>query len=331
MTGKMNQIWNFEFILRTTAKFVWPCSMFIFIAGQLTICFAQDLSSSSGCVQPSYYSKWSMPASVDARRLAQHPQEPNHSSSPLPFSALPPVDPRLMETCLGHSQSANQTNAEFIPAAPQAAESASPNPSAPADKLQSSFRDIASFVSNQFNKLLGRPSDATKGPDIKRMLGALSLVLGCYFGLVWLMGMWSPRSSRPLPPAIIEVLGKTPFGKGQYLQLVRLGSKLLLLLESNEGVQPIAEVSDPAEVHQLLSCCDPFSGSARKRKNNSASRGNLETLVHSFRIPSGDYLEPTNRLANHAGSPTLAEAIQIIEHATATAKSQPRYRNSYEA
>lgn len=160
------------------------------------------------------------------------------------------------------------------------------------------------------------------------MIGALSLVLGGYFGFVWLLRMLSPRSNRQLPSEVIEVLGKTAFGKGQHLQLVRLGSKLLLLLESNEGIQPIAEISDPLEVHHLISCCDPFPNRRRGRRLNPAKHAPDEPQVHSFRIPAVNP-EPAQRLALDSSSPNLADVIRVIENAAS--KTQPRHRNSYEA
>jgi flagellar biogenesis protein FliO len=60
---------------------------------------------------------------------------------------------------------------------------------------------------------------------------------------------------QSLPAAAVEVLGRTPLVRGQHLQLVRCGQRLLLLGVSANSAQTLAEVSDPQEVESLLSAC----------------------------------------------------------------------------
>ncbi len=95
------------------------------------------------------------------------------------------------------------------------------------------------------------------GLNISKMLGSLALVLGGYFGFVWLMRKISPASNSQLPVEVVQILGRTAFGSRQNLQLVRLGSKLVLLLNGPEGTHPIGEITDPAEVQHLISLCAP--------------------------------------------------------------------------
>jgi flagellar biogenesis protein FliO len=91
--------------------------------------------------------------------------------------------------------------------------------------------------------------------DIGKMLGSLCLVLGIYFAFVWVIRKISPAGNRGLPKEVIELIGQAPFGPRRSLQLVRLGSKLLLLINSPEGTQPIGEITDPNEVAYLTSLC----------------------------------------------------------------------------
>ncbi|MCH2182225.1 MAG: flagellar biosynthetic protein FliO [Mariniblastus sp.] len=101
--------------------------------------------------------------------------------------------------------------------------------------------------------------------DLTKMLGSLAIVLGGYFGIVWFMRKFNPGSSGALPTEVVEVLGTTPFGPKKHLQVIRLGNKLLLLMNSAEGSQMIGEVSDPEEVEYLASLC------VSKRKRRAAS------------------------------------------------------------
>ena len=89
--------------------------------------------------------------------------------------------------------------------------------------------------------------------DIGRMLSSLALVLGGYFSLVWVSRHFG--NNGKVPTEVLEILGQTPFGPKKQLQIVRLGSKLLLLLNGPEGTHPIGEITDPEEVEYLASLC----------------------------------------------------------------------------
>ncbi len=89
--------------------------------------------------------------------------------------------------------------------------------------------------------------------DVGRMLGSLALVLGGYFSLVWVSRHFGENGK--VPSEVLEILGQTPFGPKKQLQIVRLGSKLLLLINSPDGTHPIGEITDPEEVEHLASLC----------------------------------------------------------------------------
>jgi len=91
--------------------------------------------------------------------------------------------------------------------------------------------------------------------NIPKIVGSLAIVLGGYFGFVWLMRRLNPAASLGLPQEVVEVLGQSPFGNRKQLQLVRLGSKLLLLTNGADGIQTIGEINDPNEVDYLASLC----------------------------------------------------------------------------
>lgn len=146
------------------------------------------------------------------------------------------------------------------PAAPSAAPSVD-TPTTEQESLLDRAALLAHHSGNWIKSTLSRPSGATEGEkafhspaslDFKRIFGSLTIVIGGYLILVWLLRLLQPKSGRQLPSDAVEVLGKTPFRPKESLQLVRLGSRLLLLLDSENGVQPLAEVTDPHEVDALL-------------------------------------------------------------------------------
>lgn len=92
------------------------------------------------------------------------------------------------------------------------------------------------------------------GIDLPRVLGSLAIVLGGYFGFVWMTRRFGGQS-QGLPTEVVEVLGHSPFGTRKSLQLVRLGSKLLLLMNEGERTQSVGEITDPHEVDYLVSLC----------------------------------------------------------------------------
>lgn len=102
---------------------------------------------------------------------------------------------------------------------------------------------------------VGKLKRTAASSDIGRMLGSLALVLGLYFGFVWIMRRLSPSGNQNLPREVIELMGQIPFGPKRNLQLIRLGSKLLLIINSAEGSQALGEITDPNEVEYLVALC----------------------------------------------------------------------------
>ena len=119
------------------------------------------------------------------------------------------------------------------------------------------------------------------GEGTGKVFGSLAVVLGGYFGFVWLTRLFGSGNRRGIPREVIDVVGSTPFGPQKSLQLVRLGSKLLLLLTTPEGTQSVGEVSDPAEVAHLIALCDPKA--ARGSSTSSAGQNNAAS---TFTMPS---------------------------------------------
>ena len=106
-------------------------------------------------------------------------------------------------------------------------------------------------------------------PPILTVISSLAIVLGVFFILVWLMKRATPRQAGVLPQEVFEKLGSVTFSPKMQMHLFRLGGKLVLVSVTPDGMEPVAEVTDPDEVVHLIGLCkqnDPKSSSAAFRK-----------------------------------------------------------------
>ena len=93
----------------------------------------------------------------------------------------------------------------------------------------------------------------------------------CSAAILGSSGFWrrfSQNGARTgLPSEVLEVIGQTSFGPRRTLQLVRLGNKLLLILNSPEGTHPIGEVTDAEEVEHITRVCsgNGFQGQVERK------------------------------------------------------------------
>lgn len=172
---------------------------------------------------------------------------------------------------------------------------------------------VKDWVSDQTNGLLNnatsgnasgwmdRLSSMLGGADIKKIGGSLSIVIGGYLGLVWLLRKINPAGNQGIPSEVLEVVGNAPLDNRQNLQLVRLGSKLLLMIHGPDGTQPIGEVTDPAEVDHLVALCN-----GRTRTANSA----ISHAVNRYQSnPAG--VNPLNLSANQQSN--LQQLLSVFD------------------
>jgi flagellar biogenesis protein FliO len=85
--------------------------------------------------------------------------------------------------------------------------------------------------------------------------GGLAIVIGLFVACMWLLRRGGPKSSGVLPAEAFAVLGRAPLTAQSFAQLVRIGNKLVLVAMSADGAQPLAEVTDPAEVDRIAGLC----------------------------------------------------------------------------
>lgn len=80
--------------------------------------------------------------------------------------------------------------------------------------------------------------------DTKRV----GIVLAMFAGLMAVQRILTPPVASNLPASAVQVCGKVPLDSKQFVHLVKIGERLLVLLESPQGMQRLAEITDPAEV-----------------------------------------------------------------------------------
>jgi flagellar biogenesis protein FliO len=104
---------------------------------------------------------------------------------------------------------------------------------------------------------------------------SLAIVLGLFFVVVWAMRRTMPAAAAPLPSDVVQVLGRTIVGHRQQLQLLRFGSRLLLVSVTPGGVETLAEIAEPDEVTYLAGLCQQ----SRPGSTTTAFRQVLEQLA----------------------------------------------------
>jgi flagellar biogenesis protein FliO len=146
------------------------------------------------------------------------------------------------------------------------------------------------------------PAPAAYSPDSRRktvmtMLGGLAICVGGFLLLVWATRRTVPQASAPLPPEVVEPLGRLTLSGRHSLQLIRLGQKLVLLGVTPQGATSLAEVTDPEEAVRLAGLC-------QQTKTRSVTASFQEVLsefsaepsrVSTLAVRSGPYEEPAER------------------------------------
>ncbi|HTN74618.1 MAG TPA: flagellar biosynthetic protein FliO [Pirellulaceae bacterium] len=105
----------------------------------------------------------------------------------------------------------------------------------------------------------GRELSAPRMPGdsstVMTVVGSLAVVLGLFFGTAWFLRRNMPKGMMLLPSEVLEQLGRAPLAGKQQMHLVRVGSKLLLLVVTPLGAETLTEITDPDEVNRLCGLC----------------------------------------------------------------------------
>lgn len=194
-------------------------------------------------LEPSLGKRPPPPNLVDSNAVAKH--DSNVDRSPevvVDLSGIDGEDGALGTSPRGESLSTT-TNRPGVPLGNRAA----------ADPLTSAIDWNSGATASWFRRLgLER---WTRHPVIAAAI-SIGIVFLVYRSLR-LLGGGGGASRRPgrLSRQVIELVGFVPLNSRQQLQLVRLGSKLVLVAVSINGAEPLAEITDPVEVDQILAAC----------------------------------------------------------------------------
>lgn len=143
-------------------------------------------------------------------------------------------------------------------------------------------------------------STPLKSPNTMESLatvgGSLALVLGIFFLTAFFAKKSLVGKVAKLPNEAIEVLGKSPIARGQELQLVRIGNRLLLLNVTQHATETLTEISSPEEVEHLAAMC-------RRNGPQSSSAGFDQMLLHMGREPAQGFAESPRARSFSGGTP----------------------------
>lgn len=134
------------------------------------------------------------------------------------------------------------------------------------ERLVDRRRQAAPSFSNPLDSLTNwRPSTQ----QLAATIGAGGVVIGLVISFVWLLRCCTPKSARPLPREVVEVLGRASLGGKQTTQLVRVGPKLVLLAATPDGLETLTEITDPSEVARILAACERGRGAGTEAEFDS--------------------------------------------------------------
>jgi|GEM_PF-4014997 len=110
-------------------------------------------------------------------------------------------------------------------------------------------------------------SDTSLG--ITSIIAGLGLVITLFLVLAWTLKKASPKLvGVHLSDEIIQMLGRKHLFAKQYLQLIRVGGKILVVVITPDGAETLSEITDPYEIDRLAGLCEAQS----PRSNTKAFR-----------------------------------------------------------
>jgi flagellar biogenesis protein FliO len=220
--------------------------------------------------------------------LSEPAELPSHPASDWqPSHDLATPDPQPTERALAYRR-----DEQVIPAA---AEQSIPSATSPpvTASLPGPQRPLPLAARSKSERAAhDRAGPTTPAESLITVGGSLCVVLSIFFGVAWLTRRGMPRKQVKLPGEVIEVLGKAPLVKGQDLQLVRIGAKLLLLNITPHGCETLTEITDPLEVDRLSAIC-------RRDHPNSVSAAFHQVLHGMGREPASGFTGDPRTAGGH--------------------------------
>jgi len=158
---------------------------------------------------------------------------------------------------------------------------------------------------NPLDKKMPRASSAdytsTSKSDTQRAKKGGSLVqaaLGLAFVLclILIVAAWAkrrlPQANSALPSEAVQILGQRAVGQRQVIQLIRCGSRILVLGGTPNGLTTLSEITDPVEVDYLAGLC--------RQDHPSSVTSAFSRLFQNYRDLSGESTAPANPLRSRS-------------------------------
>ncbi|NOZ39119.1 MAG: FliO/MopB family protein [Planctomycetes bacterium] len=171
------------------------------------------------------------------------------------------------------------------------------DPGVSAAKFQSPVSENPRLLAPPTRQQIAKPtgSDATKSsprahavamPKIESLTTAaagLAIVVGLFLACAWLLRRSGPKPTSPLPSEAVAVLGRVPLAARNFAHLLQVGNKLVLVAITPDGVSPITEITDPAEVQRMLGLC-------RRNHKHSTTAEFQDVLAKLSEEPTSGFL-----------------------------------------
>jgi len=122
-------------------------------------------------------------------------------------------------------------------------------PEEPADTHHKSWKDLPR------GKTDGKSEKPTAITSSWSALGALVIVVGLILVLARLLRRHTPMFSQSLPSDALEILGRRVVDPRQAILLVRIGSRILVVGSSPNGLNALGQIDDAVEVDVLAGLC----------------------------------------------------------------------------
>ncbi|VAX38569.1 hypothetical protein MNBD_PLANCTO02-2279 [hydrothermal vent metagenome] len=139
-----------------------------------------------------------------------------------------------------------------------------------------------------------RKKGASGMGSIWTTLGSLALIVGLILIAARLFRKNGGISSGGLPREAMEVLGKQPIDARQSIHLIRLGSRILVVGASPDGMRTLTEITEPIEVDYLAGICktntekSPFSNAFRTffTQTDNTNRPSKQSQTSAVEVPA---------------------------------------------
>lgn len=121
-------------------------------------------------------------------------------------------------------------------------------------------------------------------------IASIAIVVALFFVFKLFSRKVQKGNNQHLPSEVIQVVGWSKLNSRQNLQLVRFGTKLVLLAVSQNSAEPIAEVTDPIEVEEILAACQNNGGLSRAIRRLASGRNQSPQTATGY-PPAGTVFE----------------------------------------